>query len=243
MDTIYTIGELLSAVQTSIGKFGRTWWRGQPTNKPLAPRVYRDGATHRMEWLRGTQFKQKAAPRYGAVPLEEDSAGWLFLMQHYGLPTRLLDWTESPLIATYFAVRDNDEHDACLWALGAEGLNADQYGQPELIHPTKIKTWFDAAFLQAESTSPGLKRVLSVLTTETNVRMLQQQSAFTIHGTATPIEKLDNSSQYLACFHIPAAAKRELWKALVNLGIRDSTLFPDLDHLAVDLCETIGRVS
>jgi hypothetical protein len=53
------------------------------------------------------------------APSEDDLAGWLSLMQHYRLPTRLLDWSFSPLIAAYFSVNDRfvEPVDACIWAL------------------------------------------------------------------------------------------------------------------------------
>ena len=52
------------------------------------------------------------------LPSENETAEWLALMQHFGAPTRLLDVTRSPFVATYFAVEDVADGDDCaLWAL------------------------------------------------------------------------------------------------------------------------------
>ena len=49
-------------------------------------------------------FKEQAPHHVETVPEQDDTASWLAMMQHYGVPTRLLDWTHSPHIGLYFAV-------------------------------------------------------------------------------------------------------------------------------------------
>jgi hypothetical protein len=71
-------------------------------------------------------FQVRAPTRaHTRMPEPDDYFGWLFLAQHYGLPTRLLDWTENPLVALYFAVENPEEKtDGCIWALWPARLNA-----------------------------------------------------------------------------------------------------------------------
>ncbi len=69
------------------------------------------------------------------LPIDE-YANWLALMQHYGLPTRLLDWSRSPLVALYFAVSDESQcdKDGCIWVLIPGKLNESQHlEKPRMI--------------------------------------------------------------------------------------------------------------
>lgn len=238
---------LCRAVQEVVAKFGRAWWRGQPAGEPLLPSAFRCGATQRMEARRARRFMLQAGTRHSDVPAPEQYARWLFLMQHYGLPTRLLDWTESPLIATYFAVEKQGGKPAYVWALDPDGLNESQFpGQadhPQLTYLDDDSPLVTAAFLEQSRRDLPDQRVLAVFPPELDLRMLQQQSVFTLHGGNTPIEELENNDFFLTFYEIPATASERILKELDWLGIRASTLFPDLTHLAGDVCRIVGRTS
>ncbi len=50
-------------------------------------------------------------------PDDDDMLGWFAVMQHYGAPTRLLDWTASPFIGLFFALRTQGDETAAVWTL------------------------------------------------------------------------------------------------------------------------------
>lgn len=100
--------ELLSKVEELQKEHKWLWFRGQPQeNLDLVPSVCRPPKFGtRNERSLAQVFRLQAVSRYPNCPHVEDYPNWLFLMQHYGLPTRLLDWSASPLVGAFFAVQD-----------------------------------------------------------------------------------------------------------------------------------------
>lgn len=229
--------QLLDAISTISNMFNiMPWWRGQAVyNWKLTPSLYHKGIVAKEQSMT-SRFKNMAKSRHAECPANTDNSGWLFFMQHYGLPTRLLDWTESPFIAMFFSIEEKqyDNEDGILWALNPPVLNRNQQEDGVVFAPDdcRIKTLFDEAFAAKEKRT---QQILSVLADQINIRQLTQQSVSTIHGVDTPIDQLPGSENFVAKIKIAKQAKEE-FRQMINLfGINRASIFPDLENLAKEI--------
>jgi hypothetical protein len=238
---IHSTSELLDRLKAlRTDALGPLWFRGHAradwTLLPWARRGY--SREQERQFTHG--FFARARTRHPSCPRDEDGAAWLALMQHYKVPTRLLDWTSSPLVAAFFATahhRLDTVTDAAIWCLSPMLLNESQGWEP-LVYPLNSQTLaplIDPAFKGDERE----ERVAAAWPLESDNRMLIQQSGFTVHGSCIPLEQLPGREAWLRQITIPAAAVADFRAELNALGVRVSDLFPDLEHLALELRETI----
>jgi FRG domain len=217
-----------------------TWWRGHANRDwPLAAQVFRTDPKgirrYKDESALIGHFVSRAPTRsYRACPDRDDYFGWLFLAQHYGLPTRLLDWTENPLVALYFAVNELKEDNGCLWALWPGGLNREMEASTGLvqIRDPRVEEIAKGAFFPE---IPEGTDIIAIDGREIDPRMLAQMSRFTLHSYQRPMETLPESHEWLRRYVIRGDAKAKIQAQLSALGIRRSNIFPDLDNLALEL--------
>ncbi len=237
--SITSVTDLLAAANELRQEWnGEVWWRGQSTAAYLlVPGVYRIGQGVRAEQNLALRFRQFAQTRYDKCPLHDDFCSWLFLAQHYGLPTRLLDWSESPLVSLFFAADANSELDASLYALHPREMNRIVNGDHTLVPVTSSPA--NELFRGAFDDRVELEKTIAILSHEFDSRMLVQQSAFTLHGNRDDLLKLPELERVIRTFNVPAASKGNIIAELASLGIRRRTLFPDLASLANDLKDLV----
>ncbi|MGA3134049.1 MAG: FRG domain-containing protein [Terracidiphilus sp.] len=183
---------------------------------------------------------------------ERSDWGIVFAMQHLGLPTTLLDWTENFVCALYFAQQERQRSDdAAIFVLNPDRLNERVIGKAGFVtlggdasRRTNIDTAsYHPAILRAKEETEGkdgTMETIAVAPDLTNPRMVAQRSAFTLCGASfEPLEK-----KYPDCVTrlvLPAADFHDAAAFLELAGATHFGYFPDLEGLRDDLLGKLER--
>ena len=164
----------------------------------------------------------------------ENMIGVLLMMQHYGAPTRLLDWSRSPWVAAFHAIGDNPGDDGVIWSFDAGALTD---ATPARVWTKAIGAALDSrdiqGFVLALNECPEC--VLSLNYLECTDRMAAQQGSITITHPATLdhrvriAEALTPKPDACSVLIVPSALKRELCSCIVRMNIDAGTLYPGHD--------------
>jgi FRG domain len=221
------------------------WFRGHgDASWPLAPSLYRPesktqgvGAEYYNEALLLERFRLRAPTFLERLP--ETDWEWLFLMQHYGLPTRLLDWTESSLIALYFAIRDHTgDVDAAVWAMNPWWLNRLTLGKYTLFPANDPRAKKHAPLPSGKKLKGRLP--LAITPNHASPRIAAQRGVFTIHGhQRAPLDRLVprrvKGPSELRKLVIKKNCISRILTDLAISGISESLIFPELSGLCREI--------
>jgi hypothetical protein len=203
------------------------FFRGQSDARwqlvPKISRLYKKGKIPDT-WPRLESFILDEFQKYAAINIKREPKNkfeWMVIGQHYGLPTRLLDWTTNPLKAAYFAVAEySTKRDGALFAFS-----------PTMTIPK----------VSSEDDFDKNNYLIPVFPDIIDPRIAAQEGCFTLFPFAPDHElfrPLEDTSNYDGSYYmmlkiiIPRDKKRTIRYDLDRLGINSRILFPDLSGLS-----------
>jgi hypothetical protein len=223
------------------------WFRGlNKSHYPLIPKLMRFGksgeAVLERERRLLTRFRQRSLAFWPAGYPQDD---WehLFAMQHFGIPTRLLDWSENLFVAAHFAIATANSEDATptVWCVDPVAWNQAMPGLSEYGDSIHVLTTADE---EAESYRPLTnkrrgKSPVALFGTHNSNRIVAQRGTFIVWGNE-PRSMEDFSGENDATlwkFEIRGETT-ELAYSLRALGFGETMIFPELTSLAEELTRT-----
>ncbi|MCO5351662.1 MAG: FRG domain-containing protein [Bryobacteraceae bacterium] len=200
------------------------------------------------------EFKRKTARLLSVRPESNNTLDWHALMQHYGAPTRLIDWTYSAYVAAYFACRDYPEEDGVVYALNLSDLD---HARATMIKPGKVDLGREPDYSRYVMAP---RNVDCSIATEVQIQDLAfraeptfesdrqscQQGLFVTCAANPPrfqaaLSRMSETLNRVLLYkwHIPAVRKPEMMRSLHFANVYAMSLFPDLDGIGKMIVESM----
>ena len=225
-----------------VTKDGRVYFRGQADiGWGLTPSICREYwyAGRQVRFTKGDEIRLfQRFRRRAYIHFQRVQTPWetLFLARHYGLPVRLIDWSENPLVALFNAsdfVREEGLPDGAIWAMTGRGSG---------LHAVNVFGDEDPFSVE------GVKIVQPMAVSQ---RLVAQGGIFTIHdpwktpdlvdhgGKELPDEFLD--IERIIRWRVRKEDRGRFLDDLDRMGVNQLNLYPDLENLATGLQDGIVR--
>lgn len=232
------IKEYQEAIDAIRKDYPSCWFRGLTDKKyDLEPSIYRKPYKPELEATFLGQFKSQAPPFLKDLPANDWE--WLFLMQHYGVPTRLMDWTAHPLVALTFTLKNidtaaDDVKDLVVYCLNPEKLNEkitainhDKNNPIPFIGKEQ-----EHIFGVGQNKTNNLP--IAIIGPLNNDRIIVQKGTFTLFPFKLDkkIKDYEHKDEFLKSISIKKGKLLEMKKSLENLSFTYDSLFPSLDSIA-----------
>lgn len=201
-------------------------------------------------------FKRRAHHYIPDLPEETDTLQWLAWMQHYGAPTRLMDWTYSAFVALFFAVarKAPNNSGAVIWAINMEWVRRtansilSASGMTVIPDDDLMRQFYENdigrfkdLFHPDKPTSERLEPLLYPMNPlRLNERLTIQQGVFLCPrrlsiGFVDNLLALKPTGDNLKAFVVSPSSRSHILADLDRMNMNNATLFPGLQGFAESL--------